>query len=66
MNFEQRAEERNAIITEHQNRVINSHAWRCCLNCANWFGEQCAMYKAMPPPHIIVNGCKDHDIDIPF
>lgn len=45
-----------------------------CLNCMEWQKEDkannkpegCTRYKALPPPSVIVHGCKMHQFDIPF
>jgi hypothetical protein len=28
--------------------------------------QLCGKFNAVPPPHIIVHGCRDHEADIPF
>ena len=53
-------------VTKHQTLVVNGNGWRCCANCLRWDGKQCGYFKAVPPPHIILHGCKDHETDIPF
>lgn len=58
---------RAELQIEFQQKLINGEIWQTCLNCLSWNGEKgCMMFKAMPPPHIIVSGCKDHENDIPF
>lgn len=63
---------------EFQTRLVKSHIWQSCLNCEHWThqvvmtpNEQsetdlCGKFRAVPPPHIIVHGCKDHLADVPF
>jgi hypothetical protein len=51
---------------ELQAVVLRVGAWQCCLNCLSWDGNRCDKFKAVPPPHIIVNGCRDHEDEIPF
>lgn len=31
-----------------------------------WTEFNCFLFKALPPPHVIVNGCEEYDYDIPF
>ncbi len=55
-----------------RNHLVSSGRWRSCLNCEYWVGHaglvapHCDMFKAMPPPHIIVTGCNEHIDNIPF
>ena len=65
-----------------QDRLITGQVWQTCLNCIHWHKRteidmtvnpptknevaDCGLFKAMPPPHIIVSGCPDHENDIPF
>ena len=65
-----------------QAKLINTQVWQTCLNCVYWYKrtiinntvepptrtekQDCRLFKAMPPPHIIVSGCPDHENDIPF
>jgi len=39
-----------------------------CLSCDHWDDKKdvCNLYKALPPPKIIVNGCEKFDQRIPF
>lgn len=53
---------------DFQSRMITSRHWQSCLNC-EYFGQEkdeCTLFKARPPSHVIVNGCKDYMDDIPF
>jgi hypothetical protein len=66
-------DELQATLEKHQRRLIDAHIWRTCLNCINWYevpmsGKTyvCQLYKATPPPQVIVHGCRDWDDDIPF
>jgi len=63
---EQRKEAEHETIKKFQNTLLNRAIWRSCLNCDNWDGSQCGKWRMMPPPHVIVNGCKDWEDDIPF
>lgn len=71
MNSNQNPAEMRAEI---QAVAIRVHAWQCCLNCLNWNGDTananglagCGKFQAMPPPGIIVTGCRDYENDIPF
>ena len=52
---------------EFQKEIIATGVWQSCLNCSQFTeAEQCQLFKARPPAHIIVNGCKDHLSDCPF
>lgn len=68
---------RAELQIEFQQKLINGEIWQTCLNCIYWtnpkidklegsLAQGCTLFKAMPPPHIIVSGCKDHENDIPF
>ena len=75
MNFKTE-QERTAYhekLTDIQKLVVRQSGWRTCLNCINWrevpmSGQTmiCGLYKATPPPNIIVHGCRDWEDDIPF
>jgi hypothetical protein len=65
----------NKMQISLQKNSINSRKWQTCLNCDYWNGDVknangpagCLVFKAMPPPHVIVNGCEEHSTDdIPF
>lgn len=53
---------------EMQDFAVRVGMWKTCLNCIEWdkASEGCGKFRAVPPPHIIVSGCPDHDDDIPF
>lgn len=55
----------NERVTKLQEMLVVKEIWRTCLNCIHW-REGCILFNAMPPPAIIVHGCKDHENDIPF
>lgn len=71
---------RNQFTPEQQRTLVNAELWRTCLNCQHWNGgfhiatangpaqaPKCELFNAMPPPNIILHGCKDHETDdIPF
>jgi hypothetical protein len=64
---EQRAVEE--AILKHQKRLLDAKLWRSCLNCINWIEKPnigCMKFRALPPPNVIVHGCKDWEDDIPF
>lgn len=68
-----RKDEEHAAIVKHQQLILRVNHWRSCLNCINWMEKPmsgktfyCLLYKAIPPPDVIVNGCRDWDDDIPF
>lgn len=57
----------NELRLSIQDAAVKSHAWMTCLNCIDWHHKDgCMKFSAVPPPHIIVSGCPDHEFDIPF
>lgn len=69
----------HAAILEHQTLLLARNIWRSCLNCQNFVDriilvanqktetyKVCGLFSAVPPPNIIVNGCRDWEDDIPF
>jgi hypothetical protein len=73
MNSKLRSDNENELVIAIQDGAVKSHRWMTCLNCLYWHrnntsagDEGCDKFSAMPPPHIIVSGCKDHEFDIPF
>lgn len=70
------ADELREIATHRmdlQAKLVSAQVWQTCLNCVYWHrnntsagDEGCDKFNAMPPPHIVVNGCPDHENDIPF
>jgi hypothetical protein len=63
MNSKNKAE----LRIELQAAMIRTEAWQSCLNCLWWQGDkECGKFNAVPPAHVIVNGCRDHEADIPF
>jgi hypothetical protein len=66
--IEQRKEAEHEVIKQFQQTLLHKAVWRSCLNC-DMFSEtqgKCTKFNALPPPHVIVNGCKDWEDDIPF
>ncbi|HEX2243006.1 MAG TPA: hypothetical protein VHK27_07105 [Gammaproteobacteria bacterium] len=58
-------------IVEIQELTVRHAKWRTCLNCVHWQGnegipKQCELFKAMPPPEVIVHGCREWEDSIPF
>lgn len=62
---------------EFQKNIVEQHAWQTCLNCEEWsdgtkhgdgntYPVGCIKFQAVPPPHVIVYGCKDYQDQIPF
>jgi hypothetical protein len=56
----------NTAIVEHQTLLVKRGIWRCCVNCDFWDKNRCSKYNAVPPPEVIVHGCRDWEDDIPF
>ena len=48
--------------------LIEHHVVRSCLNCENWSGlhNECLEFETIPPPEVIVYGCKQWTPAIPF
>jgi len=53
-------------IIELQKHFIASGAWTCCTVCDAWKDGKCSLYKEVPPPDVIIVGCKDFVPDVPF
>lgn len=74
------AVELHAALLKKQKLLIEANYWRTCLNCDNFKEitvaklpgkpvtyQHCSKFQAVPPPEVIVHGCKDHFYDdIPF
>lgn len=62
--------QKNAIHKgDLQWELIQSNAWQCCLNCERFStvkGVCTFNNNQVPPPQVIVLGCKDYTDDIPF
>lgn len=61
----------NAAIANFQTMLMARGIWHSCMNCFNWHkvkdnSKGCMKYNAMPPPEVIVVGCKSWEDDIPF
>lgn len=49
--------------------LVKEQGWQCCLNCENFNHPKGTCFKndnQVPPPQVILLGCKDHMCDIPF
>lgn len=59
---------RQQTIIEFQQKVIEALHWSTCLNCEHWDqkGQRCLHYEQVPPPRVIVTGCKNWLATIPF
>lgn len=67
--WEEQGRRKANIRIAFQKSAVAAFVWQTCLNCEHWRkkGEPgCTKFNAMPPPHIIVTGCEDHEFDIPF
>lgn len=53
------------IQYENQQRMVQKHEWRCCLNCLRRSGEACSVNGFHIPPEVAVHGCSNYD-DLPF
>ncbi len=63
-----------------QEEGIEKGVWNCCLNCELWRNEPlldkvngeiygpyyCSMYDIIPPLKVIIVGCKNWSLKIPF
>ena len=58
----------NDDIVKFQKELLDANVWRSCLNCEEWHPSQrlCMKYKMLPPPEVIVHGCPEWLISIPF
>lgn len=62
-------ERSNEARADMQWQFVKQFAWQCCFNCEEFNKEtaQCKLNgNQVPPPQIILLGCKDHITDIPF
>lgn len=48
--------------------LVKQGAVSTCLNCVGWKNGACIAYGApvLPPPEVLVFGCKSWDNEIPF
>lgn len=56
-----------------QEVMIKRDLWQSCMGCDNYTKENgaptpfyCTVHHAVPPPNIVVSGCPDYQMDIPF
>lgn len=73
-----RKDEEQAAIEKHQKLLVRSNIWRTCLNCSQFVCRQrvvnnqtyddkhCSLFQMVPPPHVILHGCREWEGDIPF
>jgi hypothetical protein len=61
-------EKHQAFIIKSQKSMIQTFAWKCCLNCDSWDAakEFCNLYQMRPPAEVIVASCEDYTDNIPF
>lgn len=55
-----------AARQDQQNYTVKAFGWVTCLNCEHFADDKCRLYQAVPPPAIIVHGCKSYEEKIPF
>lgn len=64
--------EANRLQISLQKHLSENHRLMNCLNCIFFksgpgpYDNICEKFNSIPPPMIIVNGCEEHDFDIPF
>ena len=68
MTESEKEECRRASLDIAHGEMIRMFLFRSCINCSNWQHEKdkCGKYDEKPPATIIVYGCDDWDIDLPF
>lgn len=61
-----------------QEVLVKRDQWQTCMNCDEYTKEKgevidgvnrpfyCKLHKGEPPPNIVVHGCPNHMMDIPF
>lgn len=58
-----------------QELLIKRDQWQTCMNCDSYTKEKgmgadppfyCMRHGGTPPPNVVVNGCPQHMMDIPF
>lgn len=56
--------------TAIQKTLIERDQWQTCLNCDMYKGTEekpfCGLHKGVPPVSVVVCGCEDHLMKIPF
>ncbi len=76
---EKRKRAEQEAVEEKQKLLVRSNYWRTCINCEHFRDvrkvlltketnyKHCSLYKAVPPPEVILHGCKEwQNDDIPF
>lgn len=49
-----------------QEAQLATCVWRSCINCKRFEGGICALYKATPPPEVLVLACPSWENPLPF
>ena len=64
----QTEQQRNKMRAERQKAQVDNFLWQTCINCENWDKDKelCEKWGVRPPAKVIVNGCDDWFVDIPF
>ena len=59
---------KDEALKQIQDHLINSNFWTTCLNCDEWdsSNEKCLTYDQRPPATVIVKGCQEWIMLIPF
>lgn len=60
--------QRNKLVIERQKAQIDNFIWQNCPNCEHWNKdkEECKQWNVRPPASIIVVGCENWFVNIPF
>jgi hypothetical protein len=55
-------------IRKSEQALIDTFNWECCPNCDHWDDgtEMCKKFGARPPAKVIVIGCVEYEVGIPF
>lgn len=66
--FEKDEKKRNKLRADNQKAQVDNFLWQCCPNCFQWDdkAEQCGKWNMKPPAKVILLGCEDWEVDIPF
>jgi len=66
--IERDEKQRNKLRSDNQKAQVDNFLWQCCLNCDQWEKDKelCQKWNMKPPAKIIILGCEDWEVSIPF
>lgn len=59
---------RNKLRADNQKAQVDNFLWQCCPNCDQWDRDKdvCKKWNIAPPAKVIILGCEDWEVNIPF